>query len=750
VDQSQIKLRSTQEDILLYKGGMMGIEAVPGSGKTWTLSLLATQLLTKNILSDDQEILIVTMVNSAVDNFYHRIRTLLRQYHQFPFGYRVRTLHGLAHDIVRERPELVGLDNNFQIVDERETSQIRYDAVRSWIASHQNVLEDYIRKDLEEYQIRRIKQYSLPELIEEVSLAFIRSAKNMQLDPDEILARISESHYSLPLAEMGTEIYSIYQRGLMYRGAVDFDDLIKLAIRALDLDSDLLERLRYRWPYILEDEAQDSSALQEQILRMLVGPDGNWVRVGDPNQAIYETFTTASPRYLREFIAEPRVASKDLPHSGRSTQSIINLANYLVQWTQENHPVEAVKDALKSPPDIQPTPDGDPQPNPPDNPKKIYLIMRNYKPDEEIKAVVHSLENWLPENQDQTIAILVPRNTRADHMVEALKTRGIPYNDSLLRITSRTRSSIDKIYRVLSYLVNPLSTQKLAEAYKISKLDDAEDDNLRQRLEQAEEIIRKATHVEDYLWPRSGKDWLEVIKTELSDPEILQELMGFRRLLQRWLGSIILPVDQIILTLSQDLFSSAGDLAIAQKIAVLMRQSAEDHPEWRLPDFVQELELIINNKRHLGGFIVDDHSFDPEMHRGIAVVTTIHKAKGLEWDRVYLLSVNNYDFPGNPIEDPFIAEKWFIRDKLNLQAECLAQLNILHLQKGTTRYEEGQATKNSRLDYIRERLRLFYVAITRAKKDLIITWNTGHQNNQKPAESYKSLYDFWLNQLPKQ
>ena len=105
----------------------------------------------------------------------------------------------------------------------------------------------------------------------------------------------------LPLVEMGWAIYADYQRALTYRGAVDFDDLIRLALQALQLDPEFLQRLQVRWPFILEDEAQDSSRLQEEILRLLVGPVGNWVRVGDPNQAIYETFTTASPHFLRDF-----------------------------------------------------------------------------------------------------------------------------------------------------------------------------------------------------------------------------------------------------------------------------------------------------------------------------------------------------------------------------------------------------------------------------------------------------------------
>ncbi len=92
-------------------------------------------------------------------------------------------------------------------------------------------------------------------------------------------------------------------------------------------------RLRKRWPYVLEDEAQDSSQLQEKILRLLVGEQGNWVRVGDPNQAIYDTFTSADPRFLRDFLEEQGVTAVDLPESGRSQPAIIEVANYLVDWT---------------------------------------------------------------------------------------------------------------------------------------------------------------------------------------------------------------------------------------------------------------------------------------------------------------------------------------------------------------------------------------------------------------------------------
>lgn len=123
----------------------------------------------------------------------------------------------------------------------------------------------------------------------------------------------------------------------------------------------------------------------------------------------------------------------------------------------------------------------------------------------------------------------------------------------------------------------------------------------------------------------------------------------------------------------------------------------------------------------------------------------MHKAKGLEWDRVYMMSVNNYDFPSNMPNDRFISEKWFVRSGLNLEAEALEQLKVLETSNEYQWYEEGAATMQSRLGYVKERLRLLYVGITRAKKDLIVTWNSGRQGDATPSLALSELMGWWEN-----
>lgn len=777
--------RPSQQKILEYNGGRLGIAAVPGAGKTHILSALAAQIIHNNQLMDEQEVLIVTLVNSAVDNFENRIKSFFDNKIQALYKYRVRTLHGLAHDIVREKPASVGLDNQFSIIDEREAGFIRRESVNAWLASHS--LNDYIDPALDNSKQDWLRREHLPNMVDSLALAFIRSSKDRLLTPEILRAKLDNSPAPLPLAELGYSIYADYQRAINYRGAVDFDDLIRLALTLLQNDAEYLERLRYRYPFILEDEAQDSSQTQQNILGLISGQspssptllpmregslfpspnergargEGNWVRVGDPNQAIFETFTTADPELLRAFIRKN--PSQDMPESGRSQPSVIDLANHLINWVMNAHPNPDVRGAL-SVPYIAPAPAGDPQQNPPNDFDAIKLVSKKYTPEEELEAVAKSVKSYLdsladlPDEQKPTIAVLVPRNQRGIEVNEALRKRGIETIE-LISSTASTRAAAGSLNYLLSYLADPQSAGKLSKAYQVyrrdwrveekglgnSELGIGEGDP--ELMKQVTTLLKKLARVEDFVAPltpalshgeRESADWLSTLG-ESEAEQVIEELKGFRVNVQRWLNAVTLPIDQLVLTLAQDVFSGAADLALAHKLALVLRQTANDHHDWRLPELTTELAVIAKNERRFIGFAADDSGFDPERHRGKVVVTTMHKAKGLEWDRVYIMSVNNYDFPSNMPGDNFISEKWFVRGGLNLEAEALAQLRALISNSEYDWYEEGAATMQSRTGYVKERLRLLYVGITRAKKDLIVTWNSGRKGDAIPSLALSEL-----------
>ncbi|MGQ9682441.1 MAG: ATP-dependent helicase [Anaerolineae bacterium] len=726
--------RRAQRQVTAYRGGYLGVAAVPGSGKTHTLSALAADLVATRI-ADDQEVLIVTLVNAAVGNFSGRIARHLRERGLPPqIGYRVRTLHGLAHDIVRERPGLVGLADDFTILDERTCGRILDDAVTSWLRTHPDFVTSLLKEGLQGASLAKARSDSWPEDCREMVRAFVLRAKDRRLRPEALQSRLSLSGTNLGLARLATEVYRDYQDSLSYRGAVDFADLIGYAIDALRQDPDYVARLRRRWPFILEDEAQDSSALQQELLEMLAGPGGNWVRVGDPNQAVYQTFTTANPELLRSFLQRSDVTAVEMDQSGRSAAPIIALANALVDWACTMHPLPEARRAFRRQ-HIRPTEQDDPQPNPTDR-CYVALVEKGMTPEREVERVADSLAAWLPQHAQETVAVLVPDNARGLKFVDALRRRGLPTIE-LLNTSTPARDAARLLADVMGFLAQPEDRNGLRRAFaawqRARSPKPPPDDNPAARL------LGRCREPHTFLWPRGDDDYLA---SDAIDPACREELEAFRALAQRWQRAAPLPVDQLTLTVAGDLFSTPHELALGHQLAVLLRDYANANPSWRLPELAAEVQQVATNPhRRFPAVGEEDNAFVPEQHPGEVVVATMHRAKGLEWDRVYLTAVNNYDFPGGQAHDTYRGEAWYLRDSLNLQAEILAQLQAL--ATGAP-YEEGVAGQQARRDYICERLRLLYVGITRARKDLIITWNTGRSRVPATASlAFIALRTWW-------
>jgi DNA helicase-2/ATP-dependent DNA helicase PcrA len=732
--------RPQQREVLNYRGGWMGVSAVPGSGKTLVLSHLGAELLSAGLMRPGQEILVVTLLNSAVENLTARLAAILEAGGLSPNqGYRVRTLHGLAHDILRERPGLAGLAEDFEIVDERISGEILEEVTQAWLDKNPTALEAFLDPDLRPERLKRVRAEQAPDLVNDLASRFIRSAKDVQLSPGELRQRLDTLPVRQPLAEMGWAIYDQYQRALGARGAIDFDDLIRFSLQVLSADPAYLERLRRRWPYILEDEAQDSSHLQEIILRTLSGPGGNWVRVGDPNQSVFETFTTASQAYLRSFMEAEGVLARFLPNTGRFTLSIMRLANRLIEWVSQEHPNVDLRGALASP-FIQPVPSNDQQQNPPDRPEAVRFVARRLNPGEEIRFVAESLARWLPEHPDKTVAVLVPRNQTGFEMVKAVRRRQLAFTEALLS-SSSTRQVAASIGAVIAGLAEPDSPATLATAYWLWWWNHPEETRSGVDAQQVRKLLGRCRRVEEYLWPSTGRDWLEGLSGAEVTPEIRSELAAFREQVRSWQGMALLPVDQLVLRIAQDLFREASLLATAYKLAGVLREASLDHPEWRLSELNRELAAVAQNERRFLGFSDEETGIDPESFQGRVLITTIHRAKGLEWDRVYLMSVNNYEFPSGEATDRYIFEPWYLREHLNLPAEALAQLRAAAAGDYLA-YEPSAATRQARLDYAAERLRLLYVGLTRARQELIVTWNTGRSGDLTPALPFLALQEF--------
>ena len=263
----------------------------------------------------------------------------------------------------------------------------------------------------------------------------------------------------------------------------------------------------------------------------------------------------------------------------------------------------------------------------------------------------------------------------------------------MLRSSKETRDTAGVLGTVLNWLVEPTSAMKLARACEAWRREDRDDPETLDRLQVMLRALRRCLHVEDFLWPRPDVDEIGCLKLGEVEEDAADLILEFRDVARRWQAAVVLPIDQLMLTVAQDLFQRPTDLALAHKLAVELRQASDANPEWELQRLVDWLAEIARNQRRYLGFSDEDTRFDPEAHRGKVVITTTHKAKGLEWDRVYLSSVNSYDFPSALPGDDFMSEKWFIRENTNLEAEAVAQLRSAIEGDMATLYEPpGKAT----------------------------------------------------------
>lgn len=730
-------LRQTQAEVLKYRSGWMGISAVPGSGKTWTLSQLAAKLLLTVDLQPEQEILVVTFANSAVDNFTNRIGALVREFGLLEgYGYRVRTLHGLAGDIIRERPELAGLGNDFRIVDEEDADAILEELSSDQLRNRENFFQSLISSDTpakKAVDLMRDVKNGMPSLVKDLAKSFISSAKNTGQLPSDFVS-LQKSRPVTPLFHVCLDMYQGYQDRLKLLGAVDFNDLIFLAWKCLNSDPDLVRSLAYRWPFILEDESQDSSKQQQAILQLLAEQTGNWVRVGDTNQAIYQSFTTADPRLLRDFLARENVSALDLPESGRSCQKIIELANRLNEWVQTSHPNETVRDSLTKP-FIIPTKPGDLQQNPPCQPNSVEFITQPFSSDEEIGFIVKQTQAWLKDHPQDTVAVLALVNARVNKIAKVLKDNKIEFVDVLMKVPRETQETIGTLVNLLKLIYHPLDQKVAEKALLVYYRHFQKDEALSEVLSSARGWFHALPRLEDFFYPVET-DPLE--EYAFNDPNPASLLADFRAAALRWHQASYLPFDQLMLVISQDLPLEPFELATIHKASSFVKTQTDNHPEWTPLDLIVVLTDIAKNERNFFSVTQNQDAFNPDLYKGKVVLCTCHKAKGLEWDKVFLTSVNTYDYPSGADKDSYISEKWFIQDRRNLQAEILAELEILTSNNSSAVAHPGIGRLDAHNELIRDRLRLLYVGITRAKSSLTISYNTG--NNLSPAVALRALW----------
>lgn len=700
---SDFEPRQGQRRILDYQQGRMGVSAVPGSGKTSTIAVLAARLVAGRLPSRGR-VLVVTYQNAAVENLRTRIREELADRGRLTLGCDVRTLHSLSHGLVRAHPALAGVDADFHVLDERASSLLLDKAVRLWNSQNARI---WGRLGPDEYYGESWEQ-EWQRLAAQLARTVISAAKNRRLKPQVLLDLTGEGGNQF--LRIGAQVYQLYQQQLQTIAGLDFDDLVWMAVDLLERNPELRLRLRRRWPVVLEDEAQDSVPLQEALLGLLVGEGGNWIRVGDPNQAIMSTFTAADPRFLRRFLEQDEVQAIEMAVSGRCAPRILGLANQLVEWTCQQHPLEPVRGLAFRLQRIQSTAPGDPQQNPPDSASSVAFREYNNQP-EEFADVVRRAGNFARLHPESTLSILVPTNRLGYEMGEYLRETGTEF-DELLQSGRASRQVADTLGGVLDFLADPLQRQCLEQAYQVIRAcwpPGLQAGNQ----QQVAALLRSCYRPEALLFPEPGSGRAQALPPVGPIPAAdLAEIEHLAEGLQRWLRAAWLPIDQLVLTVAQDLLGEE-ELGRAQKLAAYLRNQGEQHPEWRLPELARELEQV--RQGGTGALAEDGEGYEPQPGR--VTLTTMHKAKGLEWDLVYLVGVDGRWFP-HSLDDHFLGERDFLGGDPAAEARSALRGLVGEGDPGG-----GSATDQAHLEIIAERLRLLYVGITRARRYLSLSWS---------------------------
>jgi DNA helicase-2/ATP-dependent DNA helicase PcrA len=739
----------------------MAVSAVPGSGKTFTLSMLASELIRSGRVNAEngQQVLVVTYMNASVETFRARIRQRLEE-HQLPLtGYEVRTLHSLALEIVR-----VSAGGSLEseagpiVMDEPQTLNLLAHATDKWIEANPILWQEVLADDRPQARVR------WRDLIESTARVFIREAKNHRYTPASIWQQIGEQgdstqdspslqdavspdnsagsigwgdHFGLLLVMVG--VYERYQNMLTRQGASDFDDLIWQAAELLANRPDVATEFRRRWPYVLEDEAQDSVPMQELLLTSLTGPDGNWVRVGDPNQAITSTFTSAHPRHFNNFMKRPDVLTLPLPNSGRCASLIYNAANLLVNWVSDRHPLLEVRSNAFRRQEILPTPQGDAQTNPPDSEADFLIKVFGHREDEELPAVAQLATRYAAQHQNHTVAILIPTNNIGHELADRLDHLGAPY-DNLLRGGTRVREIASALHWLLRLMANPLDSRAL-EAVYTSLLDlehNAVQSDPAMDHGRIQVLLRSVHRPELLLYAETDAERVAALPAGIVAEHEKETICRFARFVSQLFQYRPLAIDDMILSLSDELFSAGSyndgngheaDLAVAYQLASAVRQWWDLQPDWRLPELAAQLSDVAEGRRRLHVSRPGDAGYDPKPGR--ITLATQHGAKGMEWDAVFLMGIDGHWIPGD-LDGHFLGVEPMVGG--DPAAELSAQLH--YVMKGDDGLYMGRtATDSAHIEVISERLRLLYVGITRARRFLHISRSRQASRRQKDYDT---------------
>jgi len=294
---STIKLTPAQQEAVEHFSGPMLVLAGPGSGKTRVVTQRIARLIEKGVRP--WNILAITFTNKAASEMSERLKELSESRNLW-----VSTFHRFCANVLRQRADVVGLQQNFTILDTADQKQ----AIK-------HVLSE-LDFDAAHYPPKKI-------------LACISNAKNDLCTAENFVRQFEESvadHFTAIVAK----VYPAYQKFLLESNAVDFDDLLLHTVHLFEQHEEIRASYDDRYQYVLVDEYQDTNEAQYRIVRALAQNSRNLSVTGDPDQSIYGWRGAKIANILRFEQDYPETKVIKLEQNFRSTKMILAAADSLI------------------------------------------------------------------------------------------------------------------------------------------------------------------------------------------------------------------------------------------------------------------------------------------------------------------------------------------------------------------------------------------------------------------------------------
>jgi len=668
------ELNPEQKQAVRHGSGPLLIIAGAGTGKTKVITQRIAFLLDKKLALPD-EILALTFTDKAAEEMESRVDVLL------PYGLVntwISTFHAFGDRILREEAILAGLSPDFQLMS--KTDQVLF-----------------FRDNIAKFKLKILKPVTNPTKNIEALIDIISRAKDENVSADEYLmyakkleqeAKSKEDEKEVLLQAEIASAYVTYEKLKKKQNVLDFSDQVYLTYHLLKDNPQILKKYQKQFKYVLVDEFQDTNYLQSELVKLLAKPQDNITVVGDDDQSIYK-FRGASIANIMQFKKDyPKAKQVVLNNNYRSTQKILDSA---YTGIRHNDPDRLeVKNQIDK--------------------KLISQTKVGKKPEfkvfDQIQAEADSIAQEIKKQTEKKkttysdIAILVRGNSYAQHFIQALNSANIPwvfsgasglYQEPEVQLLTAFIKSVASngdnlaLYRLAESFIYQLNPNDLIECL----------DQARYSHNSLFWIMKQAKNNKRLNITEQGLETIE---------QIIKDLEQYRELAKEK-------------TAGQILFQFLTEKKILELLT--KRQTVKSDTQIKnIAEFfnrVKDFEQVVKQKtiQHLSEYLdsiieagesPEIEDFDPNLEA--VSVLTVHAAKGLEFKTVFLPSLTHDRFPsfrrGKGLELPGI----FIKEVL---------------PKGDFHTQEER--------------RLFYVAMTRAKENLNLSfsYNCGGQRKKRPS-----------------